>query len=96
LERKGFGGCWKGRRDSAADVAVGRVNWSFKTGVVAVDEMVESLNDCAGVAAGASMVDAGSDSVASPRANTWRLVSSCVEVKSQANIQKEHFSSGRN
>jgi len=46
------------------------MNWSFKTGVVAVDERAASLYDWAMVAAGASGVDAGRDSVASPRANT--------------------------
>jgi hypothetical protein len=43
VERKGFGGCWKGRRDSAAGVGGGGVNWSFKTGIVAVDERAASL-----------------------------------------------------
>ena len=71
VERKGFGGCWKGRRDSAAVRGGGVVNWSFKTGAVAVDDRAASLYDCAMVAAGASGVDAGRDSVASPRANTW-------------------------
>lgn len=70
VERKGFGGGWKGRRDSAAGVGGGGMNWSFKTGVVAVDERAASLYDWAMVAAGASGVDAGRDSVASPRANT--------------------------
>jgi hypothetical protein len=70
VERKGFCGCWKGRRDSAAGVEEVAMDWSFKSGMVAVDERTASLNDCAKVAAGASGVDAGSDSVASPRANT--------------------------
>lgn len=70
VERKGFCGCWKGRRDSAAGVGGGGVNWSFKTGVVAVDERAASLYDCAIVAAGVSEEDEGRDSVASPRANT--------------------------
>lgn len=70
VERKGLGGCRKRRGACAAGVGVGGVYWSFRTGVVAVDDSEASLYDWAIVAAGASGVDAGKDSVASPRANT--------------------------
>ena len=95
VERKGFCGCWKGLRDSAAGVGGGGVNWSFKTGVVAVDERAASLYACAMVAAGASGEVVGRDSVASPRANTWTAGQSLSWFVNSRVIQRERFSSGR-
>lgn len=70
VERNGLAGRSERRLMAEAGVGGGGVNWSFKTGAVAVEERVASLYDWAIVAAGASGVDAGRDSVASPRANT--------------------------